>query len=66
MKGFMVGNAVTNWDWDGDASLVKLAFYFNLYPPQFKKLLKENDCTFNYLDAGVEPNAICGDIFEKF
>jgi carboxypeptidase C (cathepsin A) len=32
LKGFMVGNAVTNWDWDGDASYVKMSYYYNLYP----------------------------------
>jgi len=30
LKGFMVGNGVTNWKYDGDAALTKIGFYFGV------------------------------------
>jgi carboxypeptidase C (cathepsin A) len=31
LKGFIVGNGVTNWKYDGDPSYIKMGWYFNLY-----------------------------------
>lgn len=31
LKGFIVGNGVTNWKYDGDPSLLKIGYYFGLY-----------------------------------
>jgi hypothetical protein len=69
LKGFIVGNAVTNWDWDGEPSLVKMAYYHNLYSMQFKKELEMNNCTLNYFDADdedVRPSKVCDDLHKVF
>ena len=51
MKGFMVGNPVTDWEWDADPAMVKLSYYFNLYGLPFKKRLDHYNCTYNYIDV---------------
>ena len=56
LKGIMVGNGVTNWEWDGDAAYVKLAWYLNLYSPDFKAKLMKNNCQFLFIDAGIDPS----------
>lgn len=30
LKGFMVGNGVTNWKYDGDATYLHIGYWFNL------------------------------------
>lgn len=30
LKGFIVGNGVTNWKWDGDPAFIKMGYHFNL------------------------------------
>lgn len=50
----MVGNAVTNWKWDGDPSFIKMGFHLNLYNVDFKKKLEHFNCTFLYIDRDTE------------
>jgi len=51
LKGFMVGNGVTNWKWDGDQSYVEMALYHGLYGLEFKKQIDDNQCNFFYEDS---------------
>lgn len=51
LKGFMVGNPVTNWRWDGDPAYIAMSYYYSLYGSNFKSQLDENNCEFLYMDV---------------
>lgn len=66
MKGFLVGNPVTNWKYDADPAMVPTAYQFNLYGLEFKKKLDSNNCTYEYVDVDVDPSPECADLLGKF
>lgn len=45
LKGFMVGNGVTNWKYDTNPAFVEMAYWHNLYDTQTYNAIKENHCT---------------------
>ena len=57
LKGYLVGNPVTDWEWDGDPAWIKMAYYFNIYGMEFKKNIDLNKCDFRYYD-GIDPSVV--------
>lgn len=47
LKGFMVGNGVTNWDYDCDVAYVEMAYWHGLYPTHMYRELHELNCNFS-------------------
>ena len=47
LKGIMIGNGVTNWTYDADPAFVKMGYQFNLYSPNLRKQMDDNNCTYS-------------------
>jgi hypothetical protein len=47
LKGFMVGNGVTNWDYDTTNAYVDMAFWHSLYEEELYDQFVSNQCDFN-------------------
>jgi serine carboxypeptidase-like clade 2 len=47
LKGFMVGNGVTNWDYDTTNAYVDMAFWHSLYEQELYDEFKAQKCDFN-------------------
>lgn len=48
LKGFMVGNGVTNWKYDTTPAYVEMAYWHGLYDDALYHNLKDN-CDLTYL-----------------
>lgn len=44
LKGFMVGNGVTNWDYDGTPAYVEMAYWHGMYDNALYRKIHENNC----------------------
>jgi hypothetical protein len=52
LKGWMIGNGVTNWKYDGVPSFIEMGFWHDLYSVQLHDSLAE--CNLTYFDFNVE------------
>ncbi len=50
MKGIIVGNGVTDWQWDGDQAYVEIAMYHGLIGTVLHDEMKANNCNYYYED----------------
>lgn len=50
LKGFIVGNGVTNWKWDGDQAYIMGGFPRGLSSIDTQKQIEAKDCKFYYED----------------
>ena len=71
LRGFIVGNGVTNWKYDGDPAYIQMAFGNSLFGTKLQQSIKENNCTFYYFDYAYsdtydERIRECNHIFDKF
>jgi len=46
LKGFLVGNGATNWEFDSTPSYTETVYGFNLIPKKHLDFMKENGCVF--------------------
>jgi len=46
LKGFMVGNGVTTWNYDTNNAYVEMAFFHSLYDTTLYQAFKDNNCNF--------------------
>ena len=64
LKGFMVGNGATNWDYDADACYAETFANFNIIPQSLLQQYKDNDCLYYWGDIKTHNNsAACDDIW---
>jgi len=64
-KGWLVGNGVTNWKYDGVSSYVEMGFFHGLYSTQLHEELQE--CDLDYFDFRVyNISQHCMDLVMKF
>jgi len=47
LKGFIVGNGVTNWKYDTRPALIEMGFWHGLYDYDMKKAMATNKCDFS-------------------
>lgn len=66
LKGFIVGNGVTNWKWDGDQAYMQGAFPRQLQSKDFEKAIKEANCNFYYEDNEPEDSPRCQELGNDF
>ena len=50
LKGIIVGNGVTDWQWDGDQAYVEIAPFHGLYGLELKKKMTDATCDYFYED----------------
>ena len=50
IKGFMVGNGATNWDFDVSPSFPETIWNFNLIPKKYIDFFNANNCTYYFND----------------
>ena len=46
LKGFAVGNGVTNWDYDCTPAYIDMAFYHGLYSVELKEAIERSGCDY--------------------
>lgn len=64
LKGMMVGNGVTNWNFDGSPSAFEMSYWHSLIDKDMYDLKHQYKCAFNEL---IDPPAgVCNDTFNKF
>ena len=65
LKGFGIGNAVTNWKYDTTPAYIKLAYYHGLIDKTLKEEIDSLDCDF--ADVGAPPlSTECSSALGKF
>ena len=50
MKGYIVGNGATDWDYDVSPSFPRTVYGFNLVPHDYIEYLEANDCVYYFND----------------
>jgi len=65
LKGFMVGNGVTNWTYDTTGAFVDMGFMHGLYDYALRKQLDKFKCTYANLEF-TDPSKKCLDLLDKF
>jgi carboxypeptidase C (cathepsin A) len=65
LQGFMVGNGVTNWNYDTNNAYVEMAFFHSLYDTTLYQQFKDNNCNFGgaYLSQATPA---CLTLFSQF
>jgi carboxypeptidase C (cathepsin A) len=48
LKGFMVGNGVTNFKYDCEPAYLEMAYYHSLYPGETWDTIQSNGCLLEY------------------
>lgn len=64
LKGFMVGNGVTNWTYDTQPAYVEMAYWHSLYDTTTYELMKNNSCDFDLWNTNLSD--ICLGLLDKF
>ena len=63
LKGFIIGNAVTDWKYDTQPALIEMAYDHGLIDLETKKLIDSNpDCHFMGDGFGGPQPAVCREI----
>ena len=52
LKGFIVGNGVTNWKYDCDNALVQMGFWHGLYSEDLYDRINADKCDYSYMEFG--------------
>ena len=60
LKGFLVGNGVTNWAYDTTNAFIEMAYWHGLYDTETYEQIKENKCT-----NGTAATDKCGDLINR-
>jgi len=69
LKGFMVGNGVTNWNYDGNPSYVEMAYWHSLYPQEMHDEMIAKKCNYSMSDFDDYYKKLpvdCKDLLDKF
>lgn len=70
LKGYIVGNGVTNWKYDTVPAFIEMAFWHGLYDLDTYNAMKANNCTYEYAGwAGFNPANLsnaCNDLMNTF
>lgn len=64
LKGFMVGNGVTNWKYDTDPAAFEMSYWHSLTDRADYDAFYDNNCDFSY--RGPEPTGVCKEISDRF
>jgi serine carboxypeptidase-like clade 2 len=65
LKGFMVGNGVTNWTYDGNPAYAEFSYWHSFIDTNLRDMIKENNCTLYEIDDSGYTD-ICKDLTERF
>ena len=66
LKGFMVGNPLTDLRMDGDPSYLKMAHFFSLIGPEFQKAVEVNKCNFDFMHVQSSLSNECKLLVKEF
>jgi carboxypeptidase C (cathepsin A) len=65
LKGMMVGNGVTNWNYDTDPGAFEMSYWHSLIDKELYDNKTANNCSFNVNDDSKESD-ICKNISKEF
>ena len=66
LKGFIVGNGVTNWTYDTTPAYIKMGFWHGLYDYDTYLGMEAENCDFSKLQYGNVLSAKCAEYFNRF
>jgi cathepsin A (carboxypeptidase C) len=66
LKGYIVGNAVTNWDLDCDKAYVTMGFWHGLYGKELKDKMEAGKCDYGNMEFMPAINAECMGYYNEF
>ena len=67
LKGYLVGNGVTNWKYDTTPAYVEMAFWHGLYDLDTYNAMKQNNCTYQWAGLDLDNSTVvCKDLLTKF
>lgn len=64
LKGFMVGNGVTNYDFDCTPAYVEMGYWHSLYNDELRDQIVANNCNFGGHPAN--PSDVCKTLLAEF
>jgi len=66
LKGFLVGNGATNWNYDVSPSFPETVYNFNLIPKKYQDFFDQNNCTYYFNDFRNHTGPdTCDPVWEK-
>lgn len=67
LKGFMVGNGVTNWKYDTEPAFLEMGYWHSLYDTKTYDMMQEKKCDYSSLATGGKlPSDECMDLYNSF
>lgn len=67
LKGFIVGNGVTNWKYDTVPAFVEMGFWHGLYDLNTYEAMKKNNCTYYFAGSGADNSSeTCAQLMTTF
>lgn len=65
LRGFMVGNGVTNWKHDTDAGMINMAYWHSLIDQKTHDAIKASSCEWWKGEFGIDLPKECNDLMDK-
>lgn len=66
LKGFMVGNGVTNWKFDTYPAYIEMAYWHSLYAQEVYDGMAQANCNYSYILFDPEISPLCNSYFGTF
>jgi hypothetical protein len=66
LKGFMVGNGVTNWKYDTEPAYLQMGYFHSLYDTRTFDSMHEKGCDYSGLALGLNITEECMDLYSVF
>lgn len=66
LKGYLVGNGVTNWKYDTTPAYLEMAYWHGLYDTEMYQSLKDNNCDFSNAQWNTNITDTCNDLMTRF
>jgi hypothetical protein len=66
LKGYLVGNGVTNWKYDTTPAYLEMGYWHGLYDTEMYQSLKDNQCDFSNAQWNTNITDTCNALMDRF
>eukprot|EP00350_Pseudokeronopsis_sp_OXSARD2_P000711 CAMPEP_0170543952 /NCGR_PEP_ID=MMETSP0211-20121228/2893_1 /TAXON_ID=311385 /ORGANISM="Pseudokeronopsis sp., Strain OXSARD2" /LENGTH=400 /DNA_ID=CAMNT_0010847485 /DNA_START=251 /DNA_END=1453 /DNA_ORIENTATION=+ len=66
LKGFMVGNGCTNWNYDTTPAGMQMTYWHGFYSDTIHDIFEENDCYDQFTAYSTETSLVCLEAFIEY